>query len=124
MTGIQNLYFALGEMVYAIAKADGDVQKEEKEELHKIVSQEIKNNNIDFDYSEIIFTIMGKDNADVDTSYDWAIKEMKVNSHYLDTDLKEKFISIARKVAEAFPPITNSERRLLERFENDLKTIH
>lgn len=125
MNPIQNLYFALGELAYAIAKADGTIQKEEKQMLHDIVTEEVKkNHNIDFDYSEIIFTIMGKDNTDSESSYEWALHEMKLNSHYLKPELKVKFQKILEKVAEAFPPVTPQEQKLLDRFQDDLKTIN
>jgi hypothetical protein len=36
MTPVQSLYYALGEIVYAIAKSDGKVQREENDKLHQI----------------------------------------------------------------------------------------
>jgi len=124
MNPVQNLYFALGELAYAVAKADGQIQKEEKQLLHDIVTKEVNADNIDFDYSEIIFNIMGKDNADAETSYNWALQEMKLNSHYFKPELRNKFWDVLLKVAEAFPPVTPHEQKFLDRFKKDLKTIN
>jgi uncharacterized tellurite resistance protein B-like protein len=123
MNPVQNLYYALGELAYAMAKADGSIQREEKELFHEIVTEEVGNHNIDFDYSEIIFTIMEKDKTDVETSYNWAIKEIETNKHYFLPDLRKKFISVMERVAGAFPPVTIQERVLLDRFRNDIGAI-
>jgi uncharacterized tellurite resistance protein B-like protein len=124
MNPVQNLYYALGELAYAMAKADGSIQNEEKKLFHEIVTQEIEQHNIDFDYSEIIFNIMEKDKTDVETSYTWAIKEIQNNKHYFLPELRKKFVSIMERVAGAFPPVTVQERVLLERFRSDINSIN
>jgi hypothetical protein len=123
MTPSQNLYYALGELAYAIAKSDGAIQEEEKKILHEIVSSEINDENIDFDYSEIIFTIMSKDRTDAETSYAWAMSEIKNNRHYFNDRYKDKFIQILTRVAEAFPPVTSQESTYIERFRKDVSKL-
>lgn len=123
MTPSQNLYYALGELAYAIAKCDGVIQEEEKRILHDIVTSEIRKDNIDFDYSEIIFSIMAKDATDVETSYGWAISEIRNNRHYFNEGFRETFVSVLCKVAEAFPPVTAQERTLIDRFTKDVKSL-
>lgn len=124
MTPSQNLYYALGELAYAIAKSDGVIQEEEKRILHDIVTSEISRDNIDFDYSEIIFSIMSKDATDSETSYGWAMSEIRNNKHYFNESLKSTFDSVLCKVAEAFPPVTPQERSLIERFRKDVEAIN
>jgi uncharacterized tellurite resistance protein B-like protein len=123
MTPTQNLYYALGELAYAIAKCDGTIQEEEKRILHDIVSSEIRKENVDFDYSEIIFTIMAKDHTDSETSYHWALSEIKTNRHYFNEEYKDKFVKVLCKVAEAFPPVTSQEQSLIERFKTDVSKL-
>ncbi len=123
MTPSQNLYYALGELAYAIAKSDGAIQEEEKRTLHDIVTREVQKDNVDIDYSEIIFSIMSKDATDVETSYGWALSEIRNNRHYFNDAFKETFVTVLCKVAEAFPPVTAQERTLIDRFRNDVRKL-
>ena len=122
MTPIENLHYAIGEMAYAVASADGKVQKEEREKFHDIVVSELKD-DYDFNISDIVFQIMDKDKTDSSTTYKWAINEIKMNSHYLSPKLKTKFINVMEKIAKAYPPITNEEREILEKFRKDIAPL-
>jgi uncharacterized tellurite resistance protein B-like protein len=121
---LENLHAAIGELAYAIARADGKIQKEEREKFHELVSEELNSKNYDFDISEILFQILDRDNyVDAKTSYDWAIKEIRLNSHYLSPELKDKFLQVMEKVARAYPPVTIEEMNLLERFKKDIAPL-
>ena len=125
MTPEQNLHNAIGQLAYAIAKADGAIQKEETKKFHAIVEAELRCKDYDFDVSDIIFQVLEKDKfIDSNTAYDWAMKEIKLNSHYLSPSLKETFIKVIEKVAKAFPPVTAEEHKLVERFKMDIAPIH
>jgi uncharacterized tellurite resistance protein B-like protein len=124
MTSLQNLHTAIGELAYAVARADGTIQKEEREKFHDLVSEELKSNNYDFDISDIIFQVLDRDKyVDAKTSYDWAIKEIRLNSHYLSPELKQKFINVMEKVAQAYPPVTYEETTILEKFKKDIDPL-
>ncbi len=123
MEGKQHLYYALGQLAYAVAKADGEIQHEEKEQLHKIVTAEVEHHDIDFDYADIIFHILKKDKKDLETTYNWAIHSMKLGKHYFTDELKQQFVNIIKKVAQAFPPITVQEKEIIDRFRRDLAAI-
>lgn len=124
MNPTENLHYAIGQLAFAVAFSDGKIQKEESENFHKIVSEELNNNSYDFDVSDIIFKVMEKDKMDSNTVYEWAMKEIKTNSHYLSPQLKEKFISVIEKIAGAFPPVTNEESDIINRFKKDIKDIN
>lgn len=124
MNSIENLHYAIGQLAFAVAYADGKLQKEEHECFHDIVVQELKSNDHSFDVSDIVFKILQKDKIDADTVYDWAMKEIKVNSHYLSPELKSKFISVMDKVSKAYPPVTNEETNIINRFKKDMEKIH
>jgi len=124
MNPIENLHYAIGQLAFAIAFADGKIQKEESEKFHKIVTEELENKAYDFDVSEIIFQVMNKDKMDSDTVYLWALNEIKQNSHYLSPELKTKFISVIEKIANAYPPVTKSEQEIINRFQSDIKNIN
>jgi uncharacterized tellurite resistance protein B-like protein len=124
MTPIENLHYAIGELAYAVAHADGKVQKEEREKFHNIVEAELRCKDYDFDISDIIFKIIDKDRQDTETVYNWALKTIKTNSHYLSPELKTTFIKVMEKIAKAYSPVTQSEKNILERFKKDIEPIH
>lgn len=124
MTPQQNLHNAIGELAYAVARSDGAIQKEERQKFHNIVEAELRCKNYDFDVSDIIFQVLDKEKfIDSKTAYEWAMKEIRTNSHYLSPGLKETFIKVVEKVAKAFPPVTNEEMSLLEKFKKDIDPI-
>ena len=49
MTPQQNLHTAIGQLAYAVAKADGTIQLEERKKFHDIVEAELRCNDYDFD---------------------------------------------------------------------------
>jgi hypothetical protein len=125
MEHIEQLYYALGEMCYAIAhaRAEGIIQKGEKERLHLILQAEFKGQEGLTDPAEIIFQILKKEGLDSRTAYDWAVREMRLNSQYLSEDLKTHFVSVIDRVAEAFPPVTAEEKELISDFVLQLKEM-
>lgn len=123
-TPLENLHYALGELAYAIAAADGKIQKEEREKFQNIVKAEIRSKDYDFNVSDIIFQILDKDKQlDTEEMYTSAMHTIKMNSHYLSPELKDTFIIIMEKIAKAFPPVTSAEQNLLERFKTDIAPI-
>jgi len=123
MTPLQNLYYAIGELAYAMASADGEVQKAERQKFHDIVTEELNNEHFGFDLSIIIFQIMDKERVKTKDAYNWAMNQMRINSHYLSPKLKETFIRILEKIAEAYPPVTAAELVFLEKFKNDMSEL-
>ena len=123
MHGIENLYYALGEMAYAIAKADGIVQTEERKVIHEIVLEEIKQHDLDFDFAETIFMILEKDDSDADTSFKWAMQEFEENKLHLTPELVNKFIRVADRIAEAFDIPSDREDLLLARFKSAIRKL-
>src|ERR1035437_6707493 len=123
MTEIENLHYAIGEMAYAVASADGKVQKEERKKFHDIVAAELRCKDYAFDISDIIFQIMDKDKTDSITSYEWAMDQLKLNSHYLSPKLKQTFINVMDKVAKSYPPVLTTEKNLIDRFKKDIAGI-
>ena len=124
MTPIENLHYAIGELAYAIARADGEVQKEERQKFCDIVAEEIDSQNYHFDISSIIFQIMDKDNEPAELAYSRAIKQIHENSHYLSPQLKETFFKVMDKIAKAYPPVTHEESNLMKRFKEELESLN
>lgn len=124
MNPVESLHFAIGQLAFAVAFSDGKVQKEEREKFQSIVVQELKREDYSFDISDIVFQIMEKDKMDSSTVYDWAMKEIRTNSHYLSPELKQKFLLVMDRVASAYPPITNDESSIINKFKKDIAGIH
>jgi uncharacterized tellurite resistance protein B-like protein len=124
MTPLKNLHYAIGELAYAVANADGKVQNQERLRFHDIVAAELRIKHFDFDISEIIFRIMDKDKTDVKTAYNQAMKDIRLNSHYLSPELKQKFIRVMEKVAKAFKAVSEEERSLIDKFKCDIQHVY
>jgi len=123
MTPIENLYYALGEMAYAIARADGRIQNDEVKKFHKILESELEVSGDSLSVADIIFHIMQKDHVDAETAYTNAISQMKLNSQYLSAEMKLAFLHVVEKVAIAFPPALRSEKNMIARFRKDISEI-
>lgn len=123
MTPIQNLYYAIGELAYAVAFADGKIQKEEREKFHDIVAEELRSHDSDFDISDIIFKMLERDKRDSESVYQSAIHQIRLNSHYMSPGMKEKFVSVMEKIAEAYPMRTEEERNMIQQFKADMEPI-
>jgi uncharacterized tellurite resistance protein B-like protein len=123
MEAMGNLFYALGQLSYAIANADGKIQREEKDNFHKILKEQFDAISPEMDTAEIIFELLRIDAIDTQTAYNWAINQIKLYSHYLDDNLKKGFITTIKKVAEVYPPVEPQEKALIEQFERDLKSI-
>lgn len=124
MSPLENLHYAIGELAYAVASADGEIQKEERQKFHDVVAAEIRCKDYSFDVSDIIFQILDRDKQlDAEATYNSAMHILKTNSHYLSPHLKATFILVMEKVAKAFPPVTSSEQKLVERFKADIASL-
>jgi uncharacterized tellurite resistance protein B-like protein len=123
MDAMGNLFYALGQLSYAIANADGKIQREEKDNFHKILKEQFDAISPEMDTAEIIFELLRRDTIDTQTAYNWAINQIKLYSHHLDDNLKKGFITTIKKVAEVYPPVEPQEKALIEQFERDLKSI-
>lgn len=123
MTPIENLYYAIGQMAYAVARADGAVQKEERQRFLDIINGELNGGHIHFDISSIIFHVMDKDKASTGDAYFWAMKQITQNSHYLSPALKTAFISVMERVAQAYPPVMIEEQLLIDKFKKDIAPL-
>ncbi|MBK9191964.1 MAG: TerB family tellurite resistance protein [Crocinitomicaceae bacterium] len=122
MDSKQHLYYALGALAYAVAKADGKVQVEEKEKVREIVDRGLQH-NIDFNYTDIIFQILQKDKMGFKDVYQWAMHSFETAKYHLTPEIKKQFIKVIEEVAEAFPPTDPNEKALIARFGHDIEKL-
>lgn len=121
----ESLHYAIGQLAYAVAKADGEVQKEERQRFAGIVAAELRLHDEEFNVSDIIFQVLDKDKfISSRDAYDCAMREIRLHSQYLSPELKQTFVRVLEKVAMAYPPVTIDELDLIERFKKDISDIH
>lgn len=123
MTATENLYYALGEIAYAVAKADGRIQKDEVQKFHGILEAELQVPSDSFSVADIIFHIMNKDHVDAETAYENGMHQMRLYSHHLTPEMKLSFLHVTEKVAHAFPPRLRSEENMIVRFRTDIAQL-
>lgn len=123
MRPIEQLCNALGQLAYAVARTDGEVQKAERQKFCEIVAGEMEGNNYNFDIASVIFQMMDKDQVSTEDSYRRAMDQIRRNCQYLSPSLKATFIRVMEKIAEAYPPVTVNEELLLNRFKRDIAAI-
>ncbi|MES2760662.1 MAG: TerB family tellurite resistance protein [Bacteroidota bacterium] len=125
MTPVESLHYAIGELAYAVARADGKIQNEEREKFQNIVAVGLRCKDYAFNVADIVFQIMDKDRVLLpQDAYKSALNEIRLNSHYLSPELKTTFIRVMEKVAKAYKPVTIDEQALIEKFKKDIEPIH
>lgn len=112
MTEKEKLYETLGELLYAIAKADGVIQNEEKEALNTLLAEHKYAHEIkwSFEYEE-------HRDATVEELY------KKVIDHCYQigpSQEYEEFIDAMKTIADAVDGTLDSEEKIIESFSKDL----
>ena len=110
----ERLYDAFGELIYAIAMADGEVQKEEVETLEIFLSQHPWAKEIKWS-----FHYETEKHHTVDDAYKNAIDICKQNG----PDPEYKYLlDVMVSVADAFGGIVPQEKEILDKFKSDLRS--
>lgn len=108
----EKLYEIFGELLYALAKADGVIHKEEKETLNQL----LKNHALG---SEILWSFEFEEthNSSVEEIYNKVINFCHV---YGPAPQYDEFITAMKIVAETSNGITTKEHKLINSFSEDL----
>lgn len=124
MDAQDHLFYGFGQVVYSIALADGNVQREEARKLAEDIETASEKLHISLDAADIIFQLLEREGVFTpEETYSEGIKNMKLGSHKLTEELAEAFRKILIDVAASYPPVTIDERAVLEAFEEDLKSL-
>ena len=108
----ERLYDAFGELIYAIAMADGDVQEEELKSLEILLSKHPWAKEIEWS-----FNYEQDKRHSVEESYQRAIEVCKENG----PDPEYKYLlDVMTQVAEAYNGIVPQEMKIIEDFKTDL----
>ncbi len=110
----EQLYEAFGELIYAVAKADGLVQDEEVQALQDILQQHAWAQEVEWSFNYEV-----KNQKDINDAYDRALDTFR---EYGPTPEYEYLIEILEKVAQASDGIDSKEEKIIQGFQEDLKT--
>ncbi|UII30517.1 hypothetical protein LVD17_19685 [Fulvivirga ulvae] len=116
----REIYRAIGELAYVIAKAGDSLRLEEKKAFMAIVEEELR---FDAWAAESRFEILDeKVHPSLEHAYNEALHEFRLHKDQLTPELKEKTIKVVKKVAEA---CKKSEVKdfIFDRLEHDLKAL-
>ena len=108
----EKLYEVLGELLYAVAKADGVIQKEEKEALKNLFKNHTSENEImwSFEYEE-------NKASSLDEIYS---KVINYCHSYGPSPIYVEFIKSMKIIADAINGIQDEEAKIIESFSKDL----
>ncbi|MEL7003723.1 MAG: TerB family tellurite resistance protein [Bacteroidota bacterium] len=112
MTEEEKLYETLGELLYAVAKADGVIQDEEKAAMNNLLKGHPweKQINWSFEYE-------ASKEPTVEEIY---TKVISYCQHYGPAPQYDEFINAMKIIAEASGGMDDSESKIIESFSSDL----
>jgi uncharacterized tellurite resistance protein B-like protein len=111
----QDLYVGLGNLAYAVAKADGELHKEEEQVLAAILRKQDHG-----DIAFLAFKIKARMNSSPEEAYQFAFRRFSANIKEFSRRQKEQFFHILDQVVKASQGICAEESMLLKRIRVDL----
>ena len=114
------IYRAIGELAYLVAKAGDGLKLEEKKAFFEIIEKELK---FDAWSAESRFEILDeKLHPTLEHAYNEALFELRTHKSQLTPELKNTAVKVAKTVAEV---CGKSEVKdfIIDRLEKDLKNI-
>lgn len=116
----RNLYRAVGELAFVIAKADNILRDSERQAFHDAIEDSFgKNSWIAEDRFQ---WIERTPTTDVESTYHHVLYLIRQNKLGLSDELVEKFIDVICKVAEV-ANIHEKQKEYIDRFNQDLRKI-
>ena len=125
-------YTALGQLVYAIAMADGSIQTEERTQLINFVISEIvaihkasglEGSALDVFNIEEEFHRLRDENIPAQQAYDNFIEFIDSNKPNFNEKLKQTCLQIMDEIALAYNGIEDSEQEVIDEIKKKLATI-
>ncbi len=116
----REIYRAIGELAYVIAKVSDRLQLEEKKAFYDIIEKEL---NFDAWSAESRFEILDeKVHPTIEHAYNEAIHEFKIHKDKLTPELKAITLKVMKRIANAYHP-SEIKDFIIDRLEKDLKQL-
>jgi uncharacterized tellurite resistance protein B-like protein len=117
----REIYRAIAEIAYVVAKADKGLSAEERIAFNKIIETEL-------DYESWVaqsrFELMDEvTSPSIEKAYNEAIHDLRKYKKHLTPELKEKALRVFTKVAEACSGFSEKEAFIIDRFKQDLNDM-
>ena len=117
----REIYRAIAEMAYVIAKADRGLSAEERIAFHKIIEE-------DLDYEswaaqsrfELLDEVV---QPSIEKAYNDAIHELRTYKEHFTEELKDKALVVLQKIAASFNGLSQNEAFFIDRFKKDLEDL-
>jgi uncharacterized tellurite resistance protein B-like protein len=118
----QNIYIAMGSLAYAITKADGKIQEQEKNIIKQLAQKEFELNDQDNEWIEHMFIKLEKEGISLDDAYNYALDVLEANRFEFDFDqeMKQKCVKFMEKIAESVDGVSVNEQLFLKKFKKDI----
>ena len=118
----QNIHIAIGSLGYAIAKADGVIQDNEKETIARLAQKEFELGDTDVEWIKNMFSKLEQDHISLEDAYTYAMDTLEANRFEFDFDesVKKKCLRFIERIAESFGGVSYKELSIMERLKKDL----
>lgn len=117
----REIYRAIAEMAYVIAKAEHGISGEEKRAFFNIIDEELAHDSwIAQSHFELLDEITL---PSLDKAYNSAIFDLSKHKGKFTPELKEKAVRVLKRVAEAFGGLGENEAFILDRFKKDIQQM-
>lgn len=117
----RDIYRAIGELAYVVAKADRGLSLAEKEAFYQIAKQEL-----DYDSwsAQSRFDLLDEvTQPSIDRAYNDALHELRKHSASMTDELKDKAMTVLQRVAACCDGLSARETFVLDRFRKDLQSL-
>ena len=117
----REIYRAIAEIAYVVAKADKGLSSEERIAFNKIIEQEL-------DYESWVaqsrFELLDEvTDPSMEKAYNEAINDLRKYKSHLTPELRQKALRVFERVAEACSGLSEKELFIIDRFKHDLHDI-
>jgi hypothetical protein len=117
----REIYRAIAELAYVVAKADKGLSAEERIAFYKIAAEDL-----DYDSwaAQSRFELLDDvTHPSIEKAYNDAIHELKKYKDHFTSELKEKALLVLQKVAASCNGLSANEAFIIDRFKKDLQQL-
>ncbi|MFI5204183.1 MAG: hypothetical protein ACHQF2_06780 [Flavobacteriales bacterium] len=127
----RDFYSEVGKLLYAIAKADGHIQKHEFEKLREVVTNVLVPAEMHKDahgtdtawYAEIEFDYLEENLSDPQAAFESFVSYVEKHKTAITPELRDRIYVCARELAKAYRGITSSESTVLINLWDEMTRI-
>jgi len=117
----REIYRAIAEMAYVMAKAEHGISSEERIAFFSIIKEELGD---DAWIAQSHFELLDEVTIPtLDKAYNAAMYELTKYKGKMTAELKDKAIKVIKRVAESFGGFGENEAFILDRFKKDIKSL-